>query len=130
MNRKPSDFPITFPLPSLYIYRATVTTEDRLLQKTTNLTRFTLDSLKTLLRPREPQTSFNNHSKRMSIELSKHVWNLKDSNINFRITWKILKQVIAYNPSSKRCNLCLWEKYLTICKAHLATLNKRNELVS
>ena len=58
------------------------------------------------------------------------VYKVKDSNINFRITWKILKQDIAYNPSSKRCNLCLWKKYLTICKAHLATLNKRNELVS
>ena len=37
----------------------------------------------------------------MSTELSKHVWNLKDNNINFRITWKILKQATAYNPSSK-----------------------------
>ena len=66
----------------------------------------------------------------MSIELSKHVWNLKESNVNFPITSKILKQDIAYNPSSKRCNLCLREKYFTICKPHLATLNKRNELVS
>ena len=31
----------------------------------------------------------------------KHVWNLKDNNINFRIIWKILKQATAYNPSSK-----------------------------
>ena len=30
--------------------------------------------------------SFNNPSKRMSTELSKHVWNVKDSNINFQIT--------------------------------------------
>ena len=37
----------------------------------------------------------------MSTELSKHVCSLKDSNINFRITWKILKQAIAYNLSSK-----------------------------
>ena len=46
----------------------------------------------------------------------------KKSNINFQITWKILKQAIAYNPSSKRCNLCLWEKYFIICKPHLFTL--------
>ena len=37
----------------------------------------------------------------MSTELSMHVWNLKDNNINFRISWKTLKQAIAYNPSSK-----------------------------
>ena len=45
------------------------------------------------------KTSFNNPSKRMITELSKHVWNLKDSNINFRITWKILKLAIVHNPS-------------------------------
>ena len=108
------------------VYQATVTTKDNKpdeayfgLSENTCQTRFV-----------NHKTSFNNHSKRMSIELSKHVWNLKDCNINFRITSKILKQDIAYNPSSKRCNLCLWEKYFTICKPHLATLNKRNELVS
>ena len=31
---------------------------------------------------------------------------------------------------SERCNLCLWEKYLIICRPELATLNRRNELVS
>ena len=41
----------------------------------------------------------NNPCKRMSTELSKHVWKL--NNINFRIIWKILKQATAYNPSSK-----------------------------
>ena len=32
--------------------------------------------------------------------------------------------------SSKRCNLCLKEKLLIICRPELSTLNKRNELVS
>ena len=52
------------------------------------------------------------------------------SNIKYWITWKILKQAMAYNPSSKWCNLCLWDKYFIICKPHLATLNKGNKLVS
>ena len=29
---------------------------------------------------------------------------------------------------SKRCNLCLNEKYIIICHPEKATLNKRNEL--
>ena len=66
----------------------------------------------------------------MSTKLSKHVWSLKDSNINFWITWKTLKQAIAFNPSSKQCSFCLWEKYFIICKPHLATLNKHDGLVS
>ena len=36
----------------------------------------------------------------------------------------------SYNPTSNRCNLCLWEKYFRICKPDLASLNKRNELIS
>ena len=43
---------------------------------------------------------------------------------------RLLKQSIAYKPPSKRCNLCLWEKYFIICKPHLPTLNHRHQLVS
>ena len=66
----------------------------------------------------------------MSTELSKHVCSLKDSNINFRITWKILKQAIAYNPSSKRRNLCHVGIYFIIFKPHLATLNSVDTLTN
>ena len=55
---------------------------------------------------------------------------LKDSNINFRITWKILKQAIAYNPSSRRCNLCHVGIYFIIFKPHLATLNSVDTLAN
>ena len=51
------------------------------------------------------RTKKQHPGKRMITELRKLVWSLKDSNINFRITWKILKQAIVYDPSSKRCNL-------------------------
>ena len=76
------------------------------------------------------KTSFNNPSKRMSTELNKYVWSLKDSNINFRITWKILKQAITYNPSSKHCNLCHVGIYFIIFKPHLATLNSVDTLAN
>ena len=88
-RRKPSDFPMTFPLPPLYIYQATVKTEDNKpdeayvgLSENTFQTRFA-----------NPKTSFNNHSKRMSIELSKRVWNL-----NFRITSKIFEARYRLQP--------------------------------
>ena len=63
-------------------------------------------------------------------ELSKYVWELKNQNINYTIKWKLLKRAKPYNCASNRCNLCLWEKYFIICKPKMATLNKRNELVS
>ena len=59
-----------------------------------------------------------------------HVWKLKEANIDFQISWMILKHAASFNPDSERCNLCLWEKYFIICRPELATLNRRNELVS
>ena len=76
------------------------------------------------------KASFSHPNKRHSTELSKHVWNLKDNNIDYTITWKILKQAAPYNPASNRCNLCLWEKYFIICQPDLASLNKRNEVIT
>ena len=32
--------------------------------------------------------------------------------------------------ASNKCNLCLFEKYVIICKKNLCSLNKRNELAS
>ena len=76
------------------------------------------------------KSSFNDPSKRLSTELSKHVWHLKEAKLKFGITWKILKQTTPFSPISNRCNLRLWEKYFIICRPELATLNKRNELVT
>ena len=61
-------------------------------------------------------------------ELSKHVWTLKDSNIDHSTSWRIISSNSSYNSSSKRCNLCLKEKFLIICRPDLSSLNKRNEL--
>ena len=41
-----------------------------------------------------------------------------------------LKQCKPYNSISNKCNLCLFEKYVIICKMNLCSLNKRNELAS
>ena len=53
------------------------------------------------------------HAKhRNSIELSKHIWTLKDNNIEHFISWRILSSLSPYNSLSKRCNFCLKEKFL------------------
>ena len=46
------------------------------------------------------------------------------------IKWRKVKQARSYSNVSKRCNLCLWEKYFIICKPEMSTLNKRSELIS
>ena len=53
----------------------------------------------------------------------------KTTTLNFFISWPILSSSLPYKSSNKRCNLCLKEKFLIICRPELSSLNKRNELV-
>ena len=125
--RQPNDCPMAGNcLKPSVVYQAIVTTEDnRPAQSYVGLTE---NSFKT--RFANHMSSFRDANKRLSTELSKHVWHLKDAGLDFNITWKILKQAAPFNPSSNRCNLCLREKYFIICRPDLASLNKRNELVT
>jgi len=113
-------------LKSSVVYQATVTTEDNGSAQT--YVGLIENSFKT--RFANHKSSFSDPKKRLSTELSKHVWYFKEAKLKFQITWKILKQASPYSPVCDRCNLCLWEKYFTICRPELATLNKRNELVT
>ena len=74
--------------------------------------------------------TFRDSSKRLSTELSKHVWSIKDQNKDFSIKWSILGHARPYDNISKKCNLCILEKYYIICQSDLASLNKRNEIVN
>ena len=113
-------------LQSSVIYQATVKRNDN--NSTETYIGLTENDFKT--RYRNHTTSFRIAKHRNSTELSKHIWTLKDSNIDYSISWRIISSCSSYNASSKRCNLCLKEKFLIICRPDLSTLNKRNELVS
>ena len=80
---------------------------------------------------------FNNHkatftkkSLKNSTELSKHIWRLKEAGEQYTIKWRIVKKAKAYSNISKKCQLCLWEKFYIIYHPSMASLNKRSELVS
>ena len=60
------------------------------------------------------RNSFIHPEKKHQTELSSHIWKLKDKNIPHSINWKIIKHARPYSPRTKRCNLCLWEKYYII----------------
>ena len=108
------------------VYQATVSTEDHNPPHT--YVGLTENSFKT--RYSNHKSSFSNANKRHNTELSNYIWSLKDKLTKFKVTWRILKHAASYNPTPNRCNLCLWEKYFIICKPDLASLNKRNELIS
>ena len=75
------------------------------------------------------KSSFKLEHKRTQTVLSKHIWHLKDNNINFDIKWSILKHSNSNSNVSKRCQLCLWE-YFIITADKPNILNSRNELIS
>ena len=112
-------------LQSSLIYQATITRKDN--STTGTYIRLAENNFKT--RYRNHTTSFQHTKHRNSTELSKHIWTLKEKNIDHFISWHILSSRSPYNSASKRCNLCFKEKLLIICQPELSSLNKSNELV-
>ena len=55
--------------------------------------------------------SFNHVKHKNDTELSKEFWEIKKRSGTPKITWKIIRICRSYNPNSKRCLLCLNEKY-------------------
>ena len=68
--------------------------------------------------------SFNNDQCKNETKLSKELWNLKTTNNNSKIAWKIVRRCVPVNRAILRCNLCLNEK-LEIATHQGKNLNKR-----
>ena len=60
--------------------------------------------------------------------LSHYTWHLKDNNIQFNTKWSILSKANTFNPTTKKCRLCLKEVYYILYKPETASLNSRNEV--
>ena len=108
------------------IYQSTVTRLDN--NKDETYIGLTDNSFKT--RFNGHTCSFRNVDKRNATTLSQYIWKLKDQKIPYNVKWRIVAKGRSYSTSSKKCNLCLKEKYFIICKPHMASLNNRNELAS
>ena len=74
------------------------------------------------------KSSFKNEKQTGETTLSMHIWDLKKKDKQFTIKWKVIDKAKTFNPVTKKCNLCLKEKFYIIFKPELGSLNKRNEL--
>ena len=76
--------------------------------------------------------SFNNEGYSTDTTLSKHIWEIKEkSKIMPSLKWSIIKSVPAYSNISKKCHLCLQEKFEILNYTNPnELLNKRSELIS
>ena len=90
------------------VYQATVTTREN------SETYVGLAATEFKTRWRNHQMSFKHEEKRNDTELTKYLWQLKEKKKDFSIEWKILAKAIAYTHLTKRCNLCITEKFFLL----------------
>ena len=76
----------------------------------------------------EHKRDFEKTDSRTKPSLSLHIWELKDQGIAYDTSWRILDRASLYNPATKKCNLCLKEKYFIMYSDKSSTLNKRSEV--
>jgi hypothetical protein len=74
----------------------------------------------------EHNNDMQNPGNRIKSKRSSHVWALKDSGTDHEVRWRILDRATTYNLITKKCRLCLKEKYFIMYKRENSTLNKRN----
>ena len=110
---------------SKIVYQAKVQAEDATIEYYIGLTDTDFKA-----RLANHKQSFNKNNLKNSTELSKYVWSLKDRNINYNITWKVLGKTSSYNNRSNKCNLCTLEKYFILCHPDKATLNQKSGLIN
>ena len=106
------------------VYEATVT--ETVSGKTETYTGLTSRPMKT--RIGEHNTSMNNPAYRTRSSLSTHAWNLKEQGIDFSVKWRKLEKAKPFNPVTKKCRLCLKEKFYIMYRRQNASLNRRNEV--
>lgn len=95
--RIPTDCPVAGNfLKSSVVYQATITTDNSMPAQT--YVGHTETPLK--IRFAHHKSTFNSPNKRLSAELSTHVWCLKEAGLPFKISWKFLYQTSPSNPVS------------------------------
>ena len=73
------------------------------------------------------KSSFNLKHKQHETELSKHIWNLKDQDIDYQLQWKIIDRAKTFSPISKICQICTLERFYLIRRPDLWNLNSNTE---
>ena len=108
------------------IYKATVRTDDDNFEYIGS----TEKSFKT--RYYNHTKSFNNEKYKYETKLSSCIWDLKEENKNYVLEWCILKKCRPYKCGSRRCDICLNEKYfiLKYNRSNPSLLNSRSEFMN
>ena len=82
------------------------------------------------LRLANHKQNFRNKSHCNKTRLSQYVWGLKDCNTDFSLSWKIQARSNGYICGSRKCDLCLVEKFEILKSNPSISLNKRSEIAN
>ena len=107
------------------IYQATVTPEVGDVQTYIGMTSTTFKE-----RLYNHTKSFNHEKYSTETKLSSYIWDQKrkDGNFKYSINWRIIDRARPFNPVTGVCSLCTLEKFYIVCKPHLGSLNRNNEM--
>ena len=78
------------------------------------------------------RNSYNDPNKKNDTRLSKYIWDLKDKGVKMdeiNFEWSIIDHATPYINGTRKCNLCLTEKFHIITSS-LDLINKKSELIS
>ena len=74
------------------------------------------------------KSTFNLERYRNSNTLSAEVWRIKDLNRLPMVSWRMIRRANSFTHETKRCNLCLAEKFEMANYPGRNLLNKRSEI--
>ena len=109
------------------VYKATVTSPSR---RTMAYYGLTEGAFKTRFNQHNHSFRTDTTKCRTETELSKHIWQLQDAELEYAISWEIKQKAAPYKCGTRRCDLCLAEKMVIATADPINTLNKRAEIVS
>ena len=76
----------------------------------------------------EHNADMRKESSRIKSGLSSHVWDLKDKGLSYDVSWRLKDRSTAFSPITKKCRICLKEKFHILYKQDGASLNRRSEI--
>ena len=113
-------------LESGIVYQATVAREG--MGKTETYVGLTATTFKQ--RYANHKHTFTNKELSNATQLSQYVHELEKKRIGYNIKWKILAKAKPYSNVTKRCDLCIMEKYFIMFHPEMATLNQRAGVIT
>ena len=64
---------------------------------------------------------------RTETALSEYIWDLKEENQRYSISWHVIERTQGFNPITLQCKLCLSEVVNILLNPTEASLNKKSE---